>query len=300
MKHSIYILAICLGALMPAAPASAEVINLNYISVATGVDNGPEDGVFDSFTIYNLGSVNNNGWTSFRTAFEFNLSGLPAGFTVNKANLAISIANFDGTRTIGVHGYKGDGTVQLSDFSLNGQVGTATVSPDGSQMFNIDVTDFVANAVANEWTFAGFNVREEPANTSNFEIMQLTLTGTPLLSIELAQIVDIDIKPGSVPNRINLRSKGKITVAILSSPTFYAPSEVDPTSLTFGRTGNEPSLAFCNKTPEDMNGDGLPDMVCHFKTQATGFLSGDTQGVLKGKTLSEVPIKGTDSVRIVR
>jgi len=31
-----------------------------------------------------------------------------------------------------------------------------------------------------------------------------------------------------------------------------------------------------------------------------GFLFGDTQGVLKGKTLSGVPIEGIDSVRIVR
>lgn len=41
-------------------------------------------------------------------------------------------------------------------------------------------------------------------------------------------------------------------------------------------------------------------MVCHFNTQATGFLLGDTQGVLKGETLSGAPIKGMDSVRIVR
>ena len=300
MKHSSYILAICLGALLSAAPAPADVINLNYISVATGEDDGPQDGVFDSFSIPNLGSVNNNGWASLRTAFEFNISGLPTGFTLNKANLTFSIANFEGARTIGVHGYTGDGTVQLSDFSINGLVGTATVGPDGSQVFNIDVTDFVDDLVANNRTFVGFNVREEPANTSNFTIMQLALTGLPLLSLDLAQIVDIDIKPGRVPNSINRGSRGKISVAILSGPMFDAPSEVDPISLTFGRTGDEASLAFCSNTPKDVNGDGLPDMVCHFYTQSTGFLSRDTQGVLKGKTLSGVPIKGTDSVRIVR
>jgi len=300
MKRSLYILAICLGVLLSAAPAPADVINLNYISIATGKDEGPQDGVFDSFSIPNLGSVNNNGWTSYRTAFEFNLSGLPDGFTINKASLTISIWNIEGTRAIEVHGYKGDGTAQLSDFSLNGLVGTAEVSPDGSQTFNFDATDFVADLVANNWTFAGFNVREEPANTPNFTIMKLALTGLPLLSIDLAQIVDIDIKPGKVPNSINQGSQGKITVAILSSPMFDAPGEVDPASLTFGRTGDEASLAFCNNNPEDVNGDGLPDMVCHFYTHATGFLLRDTQGALKGVTLSGVPIKGTDSVRIVR
>jgi hypothetical protein len=59
-------------------------------------------------------------------------------------------------------------------------------------------------------------------------------------------------------------------------------------------------MDFCSSTPEDVNGDDLLNVVCHFKTRATVFLLNDTQGVLKGKTLSGVPIKGTDFVRIVR
>jgi len=111
--------------------------------------------------------------------------------------------------------------------------------------------------------------------------------------------VSIDIKPGSFPNSINPKSRGRIPVAILSTVDFDAPSEVDPLSLTFGRTGDEPSLAFCNASPEDVNGDGLLDLVCHFTTQQTGFQTGDTEGVLKGKTVDATPIEGRDSVRIV-
>ena len=62
--------------------------------------------------------------------------------------------------------------------------------------------------------------------------------------------VDIDIKPGSDPNSINTKSKGTIPVAILSGSGFDAPAEVDKDSLTFGRTGDEVSLAFCSKSPE--------------------------------------------------
>jgi N-acetylneuraminic acid mutarotase len=109
----------------------------------------------------------------------------------------------------------------------------------------------------------------------------------------------IDIHPGSFPNSINLKSKGKIPVAILSSPTFDAPSSVDTSSLTFGRTGNEASLAFCGTIPQDVNGDGFLDLVCHFSNQAAGFQAGDTQGILKGQTVSGIPLMGTDSVRIV-
>ncbi len=111
--------------------------------------------------------------------------------------------------------------------------------------------------------------------------------------------VSIDIKPGSFPNSINPKSEGKIPVAILSSADFNAPTQVNPSSLKFGRTGNEPSLAFCNTSPQDVNGDGLPDLVCHFNTSLTGFQAGDTKGVLTGQTVGGVGIIGTDSVKIV-
>ena len=111
--------------------------------------------------------------------------------------------------------------------------------------------------------------------------------------------VTIDIKPGGFPNSIRLSSRGTIPVAILSSSTFNARRQVDKASLTFGRTGDEPSLAGCSSEREDVNRDGRPDLVCHFSTQASGFQSGDTSGVLKGTTLTGNPLSGTDSVRIL-
>jgi hypothetical protein len=118
-----------------------------------------------------------------------------------------------------------------------------------------------------------------------------------LVPTEIA--VAIDIKPGGFPNGINPRSSGTIPVAILSSSTFDAPANVDQTSLTFGRTGNEPSLAFCNLSPEDVNGDGFLDLVCHFNTQQTGFQAVDTEGILKGQTVDAISIEGRDSVLVV-
>ena len=111
--------------------------------------------------------------------------------------------------------------------------------------------------------------------------------------------INIDIKPGSSTSPINLKSQGKIPVAILSTKFFDAPTNVDTKSLTFGHTGDEKSLAFCDSTPQDVNGDGLPDLVCHFTTQQTGFQIGDTVGVLKGATTSLIPIEGKDVVTIV-
>ena len=109
--------------------------------------------------------------------------------------------------------------------------------------------------------------------------------------------ISIDIKPGGSDNSINPNSQGKIPVAILSTQDFDAPTKVDLNSLTFGRTGNEDSLAFV--TESDVNGDGLDDVVGHFYTQTAGFQKGDTKGYLKGKTVDGIAISGNDSVSIV-
>jgi len=111
--------------------------------------------------------------------------------------------------------------------------------------------------------------------------------------------ISIDIKPGDTTNPINLKSQGKIPVAILSSSTFNAPATVDTSSLTFGSIGTEHSLAFCNANGEDVNGDGLLDLVCHFDSQASSFQLGDAAGTLKGKLKDGTAIRGTDPVTVI-
>lgn len=110
--------------------------------------------------------------------------------------------------------------------------------------------------------------------------------------------VDIDVKPGVFPNSIKLSARGTIPVAILSRPSFDAPSRVDGNSLTFGRTGDEASLRKCGG-PNDVTGDGLLDLVCHFVVDRTGFQANDTQGVLRGQTRDGHFFVGMDSVRIL-
>src|ERR1035437_9704491 len=78
----------------------AAAITLPFADAATAVDNGFQDGVFDAFTPLNLGSVVNNGGTSFRTALEFDLRALPPGAIINSAALNASLNNFEGTHQI--------------------------------------------------------------------------------------------------------------------------------------------------------------------------------------------------------
>ncbi len=107
-------------------------------------------------------------------------------------------------------------------------------------------------------------------------------------------LVEIDIKPGSFPNSINLKSKGVVPVAILTTDEFDALA-VDPTTVAFG-PGAVPA---CDGHVEDMDGDGDLDLVLHFEIQESGLAFGDTDATLTGETFDGIPIEGTDSVKIV-
>ena len=106
--------------------------------------------------------------------------------------------------------------------------------------------------------------------------------------------VTIDIKPGSSTNPINLKSNGMIPVAILSSSAFDAKT-VDPTSVKFGPGG----AGSWGSTLTDVNGDGILDLLLHFRAQQTGLQAGDTQACLVGQTRDGVPLQGCDSIRVV-
>jgi pimeloyl-ACP methyl ester carboxylesterase len=118
-------------------------------------------------------------------------------------------------------------------------------------------------------------------------------------TVNVLHSIIIDIKPGNDGDKIELKEDGKIKVAILSTMGFDAPARVNTATLTFGHLGDEHSLAFCRKSGEDVNGDGLPDLVCHFFTAKTGFMMNDRVGILTGITKDGIPFVGTDPVRII-
>lgn len=111
--------------------------------------------------------------------------------------------------------------------------------------------------------------------------------------------VSISVKPGSNDRApINPKSKGKVKFAVLSANDFNA-MEIDPSSMTFGATGNEASLSKCNNDGQDVNGDGLLDLVCHYENQAAGFRYSDVEGVVRGKTRKGVAFEGRGLLKVV-
>jgi hypothetical protein len=111
--------------------------------------------------------------------------------------------------------------------------------------------------------------------------------------------VQIDVKPGSNPNIVNLKSKATLPVAILSSPSFSAAT-VSPLTV---RLAGVPVSLRNNGTPmaslEDVNGDGLIDLVLHFSIQALPQFTSDTDITLVGETSDGQLITGSDSIHLV-
>jgi len=104
--------------------------------------------------------------------------------------------------------------------------------------------------------------------------------------------VDIDIKPGSDTNPINLKSNGVIPVAILSSEVFDATT-VNVSTLEFGPDNATPKH---NGHLEDVNNDGLIDLVTHYVQKLTGIQAGDTEACIIGETFGGQIIGGCDSI----
>jgi hypothetical protein len=109
----------------------------------------------------------------------------------------------------------------------------------------------------------------------------------------------IEVKPGNRQDAapFNPKSKGNIPVALLSSETF-TPLDVDQSSITFGASGDEDSLRRCSKDVVYVNADAIPDLVCHFDSQAAKFGPDSQSAIIKGRT-SKGKFEGRGDLKVV-
>lgn len=138
--------------------------------------------------------------------------------------------------------------------------------------------------------------------------------------------VSLDIRPGECPNSFNVRSRGKLPVAIVGSEILDI-SQIDPSSLTLvradgvgggvspliGQGGSHPSLddvatfevvgCECHASA----GDGIDDLVLKFSTRDVvetlelGSMrpGDDVTLAVSGRLLDGTPFAASDCIRIV-
>ena len=110
--------------------------------------------------------------------------------------------------------------------------------------------------------------------------------------------MDIDIKPGELPNSINLKPKGTVPVAILGASDFDLMT-VDPETLTLaGAPVKMKKNGTLQASFEDTNGDGFLDLVIHVSTKELDLSEGDTEAILEGQTFDGQDMEGSDSVEV--
>jgi len=195
------------------------------------------------------------------------------------------------TSTVTAFNVAADGTLTLipgSPFPAGGFPSGMATNPAGTLLFT-------ANDQAVGVLSIGINGTLTPVPGSPFSAAQpfssvKSLAAFPSKTCDIP--VDIDIKPGGARNSINLRSKGVVTVAVLSSASF---NPLDVIVDTVRIAGASP-VKFTHK---DINSDGVADLVLHFRTQDLQLKSNSTELTLTAKLRDGRSITGTDSVRIL-
>lgn len=137
------------------------------------------------------------------------------------------------------------------------------------------------------------------------ELFDRALTGAEIAAIFGAGTsgktipILIDIKPGSDVNPINLGSKGLTPVAILGTETFDVHT-VNVSSVRFaGAAVRRKPNGTLQYSYEDVNDDGILDLMMHFPTVDLDLDQDSTEATLTGIGGQNRCIAGTDVVRIV-
>ena len=144
----------------------------------------------------------------------------------------------------------------------------------------------------------------------------LAVSGTPkqyvdnvVLEVTPTSIdVDIDIKPGSFPNSLNVKSKGVLPVAILGTADFDV---MTVNASTVVLTWRGISLPAGEGVPplrwalEDVNRDGFMDIGLKYSMEAAGTVtltdeaSGPLTMMFMGNLMDGTRMSGEDTVRII-
>jgi hypothetical protein len=114
----------------------------------------------------------------------------------------------------------------------------------------------------------------------------------------------VDVRPDDYPNPVNPYSNGVLPVALLGAADFDV-ADVDVTTLAFGPWGAAPRHDLTDPGTytghlQDVNMDGLMDLVGHYTIRETGIQCGNTEVTLSGQLLDGRSFEGTDDVYTVR
>ncbi len=111
--------------------------------------------------------------------------------------------------------------------------------------------------------------------------------------------IEIEVKPDSDVNPLNLNGNGVVPIALIGSANLDV-TQIDVSTVTAGATGVEASPVHGGHI-EDVNGDGIDDIVFHFREGDLEIIGSAKQVValfLNAAGTDGEPLSGQDEVRI--
>ncbi len=103
--------------------------------------------------------------------------------------------------------------------------------------------------------------------------------------------ISIDVVPGSDDNIIGVEDTNRlIPVALLGAETFSLAA-IDPASLAFGPAGDGIARAVKASSFEDVDFDGIEDLIVQFRARDTGIERGATEVCLLGASIDGIPFR---------
>jgi hypothetical protein len=163
-------------------------------------------------------------------------------------------------------------------------------SPTGS-----DATSGIASVTSNPASGSVFPVGTTTVTHTSTDNAGNTSEGTHTVTVSL--VLDIDIKPGSDVNPLNPNGNGVVPVAILGSDV------LDVTTINVSTVSINGSTPAHNGHIEDVNDDGVADLVVHLTPSDFGIDTATPGGTVLTLTLTgefndETAFSGQDDVRI--
>ncbi len=246
------------------------------------------------------------------------LCAVPCGAQINVGigetlNVSTQINNHFyvyGTMNLYPGAYVDDGIYAFNGSTVNiyaGGIGTGSfiMGSNSTAVVTVYGTGFAVDGELLDPSASQFSVVDSGVLTGSYEngapISLKFFSLVPIHLVNLDPEVEIDIKPGSDLNSINLKSKGVVPVAVLTTDgtdgfDAFDAGDVDPYTVEFA--GTKPiRWNIC-----DVDDDGNDDMLFHFDTQElfkNDLNEDSTEATLTGKTKEGILISGTDTVRIV-